>query len=140
ARLPVYTLLIGAFLTGGYSWWAPGVTMFAMYAIGLVTAPLVALALEGTILPRAAPVFVMEMPEYKWPTVEGVLRRLWESGTAFMYRAGTIILAASIVVWVLLNFPRGDFPEEIDGRKTQIEKKQEHVGKLKEELEDDPKD
>src|SRR5215813_419713 len=74
ARLPVYVLLIGAFLTAGYPVWAPGLTMFCMYAIGLVTAPLVALALKRTLLRGETPVFVMEMPMYKWPAWRTVLR------------------------------------------------------------------
>src|SRR5581483_1419133 len=69
ARLPVYTLLIAAFLTVGYPVWLGGVVMFCMYAIGLVVAPLVALLLKRTMLRGATPVFVMEMPAYKWPSV-----------------------------------------------------------------------
>src|SRR2546423_7095773 len=65
ARLPVYILLIGAFLTTGFAWWVPGVAMFAMYSVGLVTAPLVALLLKRTLLRGETPVFVMEMPLYK---------------------------------------------------------------------------
>ncbi|HXG08346.1 MAG TPA: ferrous iron transport protein B [Gemmataceae bacterium] len=105
ARLPVYTLLIGAFLTEGYSWWVPGLTMFSMYAIGLVTAPLVALALKRTLLRGETPVFVMEMPLYKWPSPGTVLRRMTDSGWAFLRRAGTVILASMIVIWALLYFP-----------------------------------
>jgi ferrous iron transport protein B len=108
ARLPVYILLIGAFLTAGYSWWVPGVTMFAMYAIGLVVAPLVALALKRTLLRGETPVFIMEMPLYKWPALRTVVRRVTDSGWAFLRRAGTLILAAMIVVWALLYFPHND--------------------------------
>src|SRR5437879_10503018 len=79
ARLPVYILLIGAFLTAGHGWWVPGVTMFAMYAIGLVTAPLVALLLKRTLLRGETPAFVMEMPLYKWPSWRTVLRRMIDS-------------------------------------------------------------
>src|SRR5262249_45000021 len=68
ARLPVYTLLIGVFLTNGYPRWVPGLTLFCMYLIGLVTAPLVALVLKRTLLRGATPVFVLEMPSYKWPS------------------------------------------------------------------------
>src|SRR5256886_9266548 len=68
ARLPVYVLLIGAFLTVGWPWWVPGLTMFALYAIGIVVAPLVALLLKRTLLRGETPVFVMEMPTYKVPS------------------------------------------------------------------------
>ncbi len=121
ARLPVYTLLIGAFLPvrsashpDGYGWWVPGVAMFAMYAVGLVVAPLVALALKRTLLRGETPVFVMEMPLYKRPSMRIILGRMKDSGWAFLRRAGTLILAAMIVVWALLYFPRSlPAPEQI---------------------------
>jgi ferrous iron transport protein B len=108
ARLPVYTLLIGAFLTDGFSWWVPGLTMFAMYSLGLIVAPLVALLLKRTLLRGETPPFVLEMPLYKWPSFQVVLRRMTDSGWVFTRRAGTLILAAMIVVWALLYFPRQD--------------------------------
>jgi ferrous iron transport protein B len=108
ARLPVYILLIGAFLTTGFPWWVPGLTMFALYAIGLVTAPLVALLLKRTLLRGETPLFVMEMPVYKWPSPWTVLGRMKDAGSAFLYRAGTLILASMILVWALLYFPATD--------------------------------
>jgi ferrous iron transport protein B len=125
ARLPVYTLLIGAFLPvrsekfpAGYGWWVPGFTMFCMYAIGLVTAPLVALLLKRTLLRGETPVFVMEMPLYKRPALRTVLNRVKDAGWAFLRRAGTMILAAMIVVWALLYFPHGlPEPVEVGGAK-----------------------
>ena len=79
ARLPIYILLIGAFLTVGRPWWLPGMTMFALYAIGLVLAPLVAFLLKRTLLRGETPVFVMEMPSYKWPSLRTVLRRMYDA-------------------------------------------------------------
>jgi ferrous iron transport protein B len=108
ARLPVYILLIAAFLTEGLAWWVPGLTMFSMYAIGLVTAPAMALLLKRTLLRGETPPFVMEMPLYKWPSFRTVVRRMTDSGWAFLRRAGTMILAAMVLVWFLLYFPRGD--------------------------------
>lgn len=108
ARLPVYTLLIAAFLTAGYAWWVPGVTLFAMYMIGLVVAPLVALLLKRTLLRGETPVFVMEMPVYKVPSLRTVLRRITDSSWAFLRRAGTLILASMILVWFFLYFPATD--------------------------------
>ncbi len=107
ARLPVYILLIGAFLSPehGFHWWVPGLTMFAMYAIGLVIAPLVALLLKGTLLRGETPAFVMEMPLYKWPSLRTVVRRMTDSAWMFVRRAGTFILATMILVWALLYFP-----------------------------------
>jgi len=113
ARLPVYILLIGAFLTGpAFAWWLPGVVMFAMYAIGLVLAPLIALLLKRTLLRGETPVFVMEMPLYKLPSLRLILRRMFDSGWAFLRRAGTLILASMVVVWALLYFPRGGDAEQ----------------------------
>src|SRR5262249_31197959 len=105
ARLPVYVLLIGAFLTRGYPTWVPGLVLFAMYALGIVVAPLVAFCLKRTLLKGETPVFVMEMPLYKWPSPRTVVRRMTDSGWAFVRRAGTIILASMILIWALLYFP-----------------------------------
>jgi ferrous iron transport protein B len=117
ARLPVYILLIGAFLTKGFPWWVPGLTMFAMYSIGLVLAPLVALTLKRTLLRGETPVFLMEMPLYKVPSLRTVLRRMFDAARAFVVRAGTIILAAMVLVWALLYFPNGP---EYEGRIREI--------------------
>jgi ferrous iron transport protein B len=107
ARLPVYLLLIGAFFSEaqGYSWWVPGVVMFAMYAIGLVVAPLVAWCLKSSLLRGETPAFVLEMPLYKWPSWHTVLHRMTGSAWTFVRRAGTLILATMIVVWALLYWP-----------------------------------
>jgi ferrous iron transport protein B len=107
ARLPVYTVLIGAFLSPeqGYAWWVPGLTLFGLYLIGLIVAPLVALALKRTLLRGETPVFVMEMPLYKWPSLRTVLHRMIEAGWMFVRRAGTLILATMIIIWALLYFP-----------------------------------
>ncbi|MBL8795947.1 MAG: ferrous iron transport protein B [Planctomycetia bacterium] len=109
ARLPVYLLLIAAFLPASvYGEWTPVLTMFAMYLIGLIVAPLIALLLKRTLLRGETPVFVMEMPLYKRPSLRTVLRRMFDAGWAFVYRAGTLILASMIVVWALLYFPNTD--------------------------------
>ena len=110
ARLPLYLLLIGTFLSD--PWWLPGVALFGMYLLGLVTAPLVALLLKRTLLRGETPVFVMEMPSFKVPQIRTVLRRMVDAGWAFVYRAGTLILATMILVWAALYFPH----ETPDGR------------------------
>jgi len=103
ARLPLYMLLIGIFLSD--PWWLPGVALFGMYLIGLVVAPLVALVLKRTLLRGETPVFVMEMPAFKVPQVRAVLRRMIGAGWAFVYRAGTLILASMVLIWACLYFP-----------------------------------
>jgi ferrous iron transport protein B len=115
ARLPVYVLLIAAFLPvrsddnpDGFAWWVPGLTLFAMYLVGFVAAPVVALLLKRTLLRGETPVFVMELPAYKRPTLRAVVRRMVEAGWAFVRRAGTVILAAMILIWAALYFPNTD--------------------------------
>lgn len=80
--------------------------MFAMYGIGLVVAPFVAWVLKRTLLRGETPIFVMEMPVYKWPSLRTVSRRVFDAGWSFVRRAGTLILASMILVWALLYFPR----------------------------------
>jgi len=108
ARLPVYTLLIAAFLTVGHAWWVPGATLFAMYLIGMVVAPLVAWTLKKTVLRGPTPIFVMEMPQYQWPSARSVVTRMLDRARAFLVRAGTLILASMVVIWALLYFPSAD--------------------------------
>jgi ferrous iron transport protein B len=134
ARLPVYILIIGAFLTDGHAWWVPGLTMFCMYAIGLVVAPLVAWALKRTLLRGETPLFVMEMPVYKVPSLRTIGRRMSDSGWAFVRRAGTLILAAMIVVWALLYFPRVEVPEEGVTSDVLVARLQSDVEKLEEQI------
>jgi len=108
ARLPVYLLMIGAFIAPGRSTWIAALTMFAMYGIGLVAAPLVALLLKRTLLRGETPIFVMEMPVYKWPSLKTVARRVLDAGWAFIRRAGKLILVTMVLVWALLYFPHGE--------------------------------
>jgi ferrous iron transport protein B len=121
ARLPVYTLLISAFvpnvllvgwtLQSGNSSYnlglgLQGVTMLAMYSIGIVAGVAVAWTLKKTLFRGPTPPFVMELPSYKLPGLGIVLHRMFEQGWAFVYRAGTIILAVAILVWGLGYLPR----------------------------------
>jgi ferrous iron transport protein B len=108
ARLPVYILLIGAFLREGRPAWVPGLVLFAMYMLGFTIAPLVALLLKRTLLKGETPVFVMELPAYKRPTWRGVSRRMFDAGYAFLRRAGTVILACMVIIWALMYFPYSD--------------------------------
>jgi ferrous iron transport protein B len=109
ARLPVYTLLIGAFipsrtLLGGWLG-LQGLTLFAMYLVGIVAAVFVALILKRTVLRGQTPPFVMELPPYKIPSLSIVLHRMFERGWSFVRRAGTLIVAVAVVVWALLYYP-----------------------------------
>lgn len=110
ARLPVYTVLIAAFVpkrsfAGGVVS-LQGLTLAAMYSLGIVAAVLVAVALKRTLLKGPTPPFVLELPSYKVPAVSTVLYRMFERGWAFIRRAGTLIVAVSIVIWALVYYPR----------------------------------
>jgi ferrous iron transport protein B len=145
ARLPVYVLLIGAFLKEGYSSWVPGLVLFGLYMIGFTVAPLVALLLKRTLLKGATPVFVMELPSYRRPAIRSVLRRMSEAGWAFTMRAGTIILAAMIVVWALLYFPYKDssgtpYFERVEKAEKEAKEAGEKIKKLKEDGREVPED
>ncbi len=113
ARLPVYTLLIAAFipnLTLGTGWlaipWLHALTLFAMYALTIVAGVAAAWVFKKTLFRGPTPPFVMELPSYKLPGLWVVLHRMFEQGWAFIYRAGTLILAVSILVWALAYYPR----------------------------------
>jgi ferrous iron transport protein B len=107
----------------------PGLTLFAMYMIGFVAAPLVALLLKRTLLRGATPVFVMELPAYKRPTVRAVLRRMFDAGWAFVRRAGTVIFAAMVLIWAALYFPTTDAAgESYEARVAALEQKKEAAG------------
>lgn len=110
ARLPVYGLLIAAFIPersylGGLIG-LRGLTMLAMYGVGLVFAVIVAWVLKRTLLKGPTPPFVMELPAYKAPSVRLVGHRMASQGWGFMKRAGTLILMVSILVWAASYFPR----------------------------------
>ncbi|MFO0891894.1 MAG: ferrous iron transport protein B [Isosphaeraceae bacterium] len=110
ARLPVYTLMIAAFIPeravlGGLIG-LQGLTLFSMYLVGILVAAAVAWILKRTLLRGATPTFLMEMPPYKWPSPGVVLHRVFERGWDFLRNAGTIIFAVSIVMWGALYYPR----------------------------------
>ena len=136
ARLPVYALFIGAFLKDGFPWWLPGMTLFGMYLIGFVTAPLVALLLKRTLLRGDTPLFVMELPAYKRPSIRTILLRMLDAGTAFVRRAGTLIFASMIVVWATLYFPisdgnGGNYPDAVANQAAQVSTLDNEIAVLK---------
>lgn len=109
ARLPVYLLLIGAFVpaTGylGGLVTVRALVLMAMYLTGIFVAIPVAWLLKKTILRGEAAPFVLELPEYKWPSLSVLLQRVYQSCKAFVVRAGTLIFCASIVIWAAAYFP-----------------------------------
>jgi ferrous iron transport protein B len=109
ARLPVYTLLIAAFVPnipvihGILS--LPAVTMLGLYFLGFVAAVLIARLLKSTVLKSGRSSFVLEMPPYRWPTFQSLSLRLVDRGKVFLHRAGTVILLVAIGLWVLAHLP-----------------------------------
>lgn len=111
ARLPVYTLMIGAFFSGQkvLGFLSLGaVLMLAMYLLGIITAIFAAFVLKRTVLKSPPPPLVMELPPYRLPNIKTVALNMFERASMFVKRAGTVILAISIVLWALTTFPRLD--------------------------------
>ena len=111
ARLPVYVLLISAFIPAQTVWGVvglQGLTLFAMYLIGLLVAPPIALVLKRTILAGEPVPFLLELPAFKVPAWRVVVFRMYDRSLAFLKRAGTIILATTILVWALSYYPYSD--------------------------------
>jgi ferrous iron transport protein B len=115
ARLPVYVLLIGAFVEPRYGPWIAGLTLVVMHFVGLAVAIPVALVLNRLVLRTRPAPFVLEMPSYRVPRLRDVLWRMWERGREFLIRAGTVIFAMTIIIWALLYFPR---PAEVEQQVT----------------------
>jgi ferrous iron transport protein B len=103
ARLPVYTLLIGACITGGVL--MQSLTMLCMYLLGIVVALGMAWLFKTTLLKGETPMLVMELPPYRRPVVKIVLRHMWDRSKLFLQRAGTVILGINILLWFLTSYP-----------------------------------
>ncbi len=103
ARLPVYVVFGLAFFGA-----RAGTVIWVMYALGIVVAMLAGMVFTHTILkPDATSAFVLELPPYRQPTLKSVLIHMWENTREFVRKAGTLILFASVVMWLLLNLPLG---------------------------------
>ncbi len=108
ARLPVYTLIIGAFIPRtsvlpGIG--LQGLVMFALYVFGVVGALVAALVIRRTVVKGGGGAFMMELPKYQMPRLADVAIGLWQRALIFLKRAGTIILASTLVLWALSSFP-----------------------------------
>jgi len=125
ARLPVYTLLIGACIPDrvlgnlnyelnlGFTKFnvfgflgLRGLTMLGMYLLGIVVALLMAWIFKKTLLKGETPMLIMELPPYKRPVVRVTLRHMWDRSKQFLTRAGTVILGINIVLWFLATYPK----------------------------------
>ena len=111
ARLPVYALMIGAFIppiTVGYIFGLQGLMMVMMYFIGTVTAMILAKIFSLWIKSEGKSSFIMEMPPYRLPILRSVFRQVFIRAKLFLFNAGKIIMAISIILWFLASFPKTD--------------------------------
>ena len=133
ARLPIYILLAGAFFPA-YA----GNVIFSIYVIGIVMAILMAKLLRSTRFKGEAAPFVMELPPYRVPTFKGVMVHMWERTKLYLKKAGTIILAVAIIIWILFTFPKiGDnYSTDYDAEIVSLEESCESSSITKEELEE----
>ncbi|WP_269219370.1 ferrous iron transporter B [Brevundimonas vesicularis] len=108
ARIPVYTLIIAAFIPNETVWGfanLQGLVMFGLYAAGIVSALIVSLLIRKVFWRGAVEPFMMELPAYKTPDLRSVGFNLWLRAKIFLNRAGRIILPLVIILWVLATFP-----------------------------------
>lgn len=108
ARIPVYTLIIGALIPRTTVWGflnLQGLVMFGLYAAGILSGLIVATVIRTVFWRSASEPFMMELPTYRWPDPENVFRNLMQRGGIFINRAGRIILPLMVLVWFLSTFP-----------------------------------
>jgi len=109
ARLPIYTLLIAAFIPErpvvGVLLGSRACAMLSLYVLGFVAAIATAKILKSSVLKSSAAPFVLELPEYRWPTWQSIGLRLFDRARVFLRQAGTYILGVSLLIWVLTHVP-----------------------------------
>jgi ferrous iron transport protein B len=117
ARLPVYTLIIAAFIVDrpllGPFLGTQAATMLGLYVLGFLAAIMTARLLKSSILKSERTPFMLEMPPYRWPTFRSLGIRLVDRSKVFLQRAGTVILAVSVILWIAAHLPleNGHAPE-----------------------------
>ncbi|MFC1632176.1 ferrous iron transport protein B [Candidatus Omnitrophota bacterium] len=111
ARLPVYMLLVGAFFSERIA----GNILFSLYLLGILVAVIMAKLFRRYIFKGEAAPFVMELPPYRLPTAKGLFIHMWEKGSVYLKKAGTIIFAGSMLFWALSNFGP-NIPEQANAR------------------------
>jgi ferrous iron transport protein B len=134
ARLPVYTLLIAAFVPavhlGGFLSFQ-ALVMLGLYLLGTFTALASAALFNRTMLRGTPARFYMELPPYRMPAPKLLAAQVWSSARAFLERAGTIILAVALIFWVLLTFPRMEAVPGLDAaQQTQAQLEQSAAGTM----------
>ncbi|MDR1587584.1 MAG: ferrous iron transport protein B [Treponema sp.] len=125
AKLPVHMLLAAAFFPNHAA-----NMVILVYALGIVLSLLCAVALKATVLAGDPTPFVMELPPYRAPTLRGVLWHVWEKTWQYVKKAGTVILAATVLIWAITSFPVRKLSEAEKGRLSR-DYRQEHPGAQK---------
>lgn len=120
ARLPIYMLIIAAFIPNrpvlGLFFGLRACVMLSLYLLGFLAALMTARLLKSSVLKSSVTPFILELPQYRWPTLGSLGLRLYDRARVFLYQAGTIILSVTIVIWVLGHLPMhgGTFPQLAD--------------------------
>jgi ferrous iron transport protein B len=112
ARLPVYALMIAALLPTD-NVWTKGALMMGLYLLGTVGALFFAWLFKKTILKGETPLFLMELPPYRLPSLHQIVSQMFQRAGIFLKRAGTVILGISIILWFLASFPKVSLPEGV---------------------------
>lgn len=102
ARVPIYALFVSVFFESNQA-----LVTFGLYIFGMIVSIIVAKVTKSTIFKDDAAPFIMELPPYRIPTLKASIMHMWERGSMFIKKAGTVILGVCIIVWVLSNLPPG---------------------------------
>jgi ferrous iron transport protein B len=120
ARLPIYMLIIAAFIPNrpmlGHFFGLRACVMLSLYLLGFLAALATARILKSSVLKSSATPFILELPQYRWPTLTSLGLRLYDRARVFLYQAGTIIVGVTIALWILGHLPMhgGNFPQLAD--------------------------
>ncbi len=119
ARLPIYALIIPAFFAAKYQ----PLMMWIIYLIGVLVALFAALIMKSTIFKGDGEIYLMELPPYRMPTFKSLMLHMWDRGKMYLQKAGTIILATSIILYVCNTFPeKKSFSKDYDAAIAEVEK------------------
>jgi len=119
ARLPIYALVIPAFFAAKYQ----ATMMWIIYLIGVAAALVAARLLKNTLFKGDGEVYLMELPPYRMPTLRSLLLHMWDKAKVYLHKAGTIILATSIILYIFNTYPeKTEFSKDYDALAAQVEK------------------
>ncbi len=118
ARLPIYALIIPAFFVAGYQ----ALVMWLIYLAGVVIALAAAWIMKNTLFKGDGEVYLMELPPYRVPTLKSLMLHMWDRGRMYLHKAGTIILAASIILFICNTYPEKQvFSQDYDAKIAETE-------------------